>query len=343
MPGVEAVRSGFIRFATIFHRGWLGLVKARESSTFALLVLIVLCAWLKEPRFLEPQSLNSLFLWVPLLLVAALGEMLVIVSRGVDVSVGSMLGLSAMVAGLAFKSNQDLSPFFGAAIAVSVGLMLGTVNGLLVVWAKVPPILTTLGTLTAYRGLTFIVSKGEQVDSNNIPASLAAWSNEGPLRIGGITLTWALVLAIAIALIAHILLARTRGGRHLFAVGGNLEAARLSGISVNRTLFLAYAACGSLAGLAGVLYMSRFRFVNPATAGQGFELVVIAAAVIGGTNILGGSGTVFGVLLGCALLATINVALAVLGIAATWQLAVYGIVILVALLLEGFLKRRSAD
>lgn len=317
-------------------------IRLREGGTLVLLLLVVGFAALKEPRFLESQSLTSLFLWIPILLVTAVGQMLVIIARGVDVSVGSMLGLSAMAAGLAFRSNPGLSPVVGALIAAGVGLSLGSINGALVVLGRVPPILATLGTLTAFRGLTFIVSKGEQVDSNHIPESLALWSLDGPARAGGVTLSWSLALALGVALVAHIVLSRTRAGIHLYAVGGNAEAARLSGIAVGRVRFGTFALCGLLAGLAAALYMSRFRFVNPATTGQGFELTVIAAVVIGGTNILGGSGTVFGVFLGCALLASINVALAVLGVAATWQLVAYGGVILIALLLEAGLGRLGA-
>jgi rhamnose transport system permease protein len=298
-----------------------------------MLAAVFAASAVAEPRFLERQNLANLLSWTPMLLVAALGQMLVILSRGVDVSVGSSLGLSAMVAGLAFRESPGLSPLAGAGIAAMCGLALGCVNGLLIVAARVPPILATLGTLTAYRGLTFIVSKGEQIDSNHIPSSLASWSVDGPLAIGGVTISWSLTLALAIAAVAHIAITRWKAGRSLIALGGNEEAARLSGISVAKARFWAYALCGTLAGLAGVLYMTRFRVVNPATAGLGFELTVIAAVVIGGTNILGGSGTVFGVVLGCVMLSTIGVALAVLGVAATWQLAVYGSVILAALLI----------
>ncbi len=319
-----------------------GAPRLREAGALAMLAAVVGAAAIAEPRFLEPQSLNNLLLWLPMLLVAAIGQMLVIVARGVDVSVGSTLGLSAIVAGVAFRASPELHPFLGFLIAAVAGLALGSVNGALVVLGRVPPILATLGTLAAFRGLAFIVSKGEQVDSNHIPAALAGWSQHGPAQVGGVTLSWALALALAVALVAHVALTRTPAGIHLFAVGGNEEAARLSGVPVRRVRFGAFALCGLLAGIAGALYMSRFRFVNPATAGQGFELTVIAAAVIGGANILGGSGTVLGVLLGCALLASINVALAVLGIAATWQLAAYGAAILAALLLEGAWKSRAA-
>jgi rhamnose transport system permease protein len=319
-------------------------LRHRESTTVLMLLAVVFAIWLREPRILDPRSLSSVLLWLPLLLVAALGQMLVIVSRGVDVSVGSILALSAMTAGLALKGAQDLPLGVAAGIACGTGLLLGSMNGALVVLGRVPPILATLGTLAAFRGLTFIVSKGEQVDSNHIPASLAAWCVEGPFSVAGIVVTWALLTSLAVALAAHVVLTRTRAGISLYAAGGNEEAARLSGIAVGRVRFGAYALCGMLAGLAGLLYMSRFRFVNPGVVGQGFELTVIAAAVIGGTNILGGSGTVPGVLVGCVLLATINVALAVMGIDATWQLAAYGAVILVAVLLEAVLRggERSA-
>ncbi|HSI71871.1 MAG TPA: ABC transporter permease, partial [Fimbriimonas sp.] len=190
------------------------------------------------------------------------------------------------------------------------------------------------GTLSAYRGAIFIFSRGEQIDGNDLPQALTGWSINGPLSFAGVTISWLLTFGLVVALIGSLFLAKSRAGRDVFALGSNPDAARLRGVAVNRTTFLVYAVTGALCGLAGVMYAARFGFVNPATAGQGFELTVIAAVAIGGTKITGGSGSVLGVVLGCFLLGAISVALAVLGIDASWQLLVYGVVILLALLVD---------
>jgi rhamnose transport system permease protein len=311
----------------------------REGGTLVLLILVVLFAVLREPRFLEAKTINSILLWMPLLAVVGMGQMLVIVTRGIDVSVGSIVGFAGIAAGMLFRDNPGMNLFVGTLAGIGVGLLLGAINGAAIAWARVPPIIATLGTLSAYRGLVFILSGGKQIDSNHIPEGLTRLSIDGPIRFGEITIPWILVIALLIAAATSWFVKRTRTGRDIFALGSHPEAARLRGIPVSRTTFLVYAVTGALAGLAGVLYASRYGFVNPATAGQGMELSVIAAVVIGGTKVTGGSGTVLGVLLGCLLLGTINVALAVLGIAATWQLLVYGAVILIALMVEMGLQR----
>ncbi len=310
----------------------------REAGTLVLLLAVAGAALTKDHQFLEAKNLNSILLWIPLLAVVGMGQMLVILTRGIDVSVGSTMGLAGIIVGILFRDHSGLNVFAGTAIGILIGAVLGSINGGLIAWAKVPPIIATLGTLSAYRGLVFIVSKGDQIDSNNIPDALTNWTLHGPIQIGGVTISWLLVWALVAAAGTAYLLRQTRTGRDIYAIGSNPEAARLRGIPVKRVTFLVYAVCGALAGLAGVLYASRYGFVNPATAGSGFELFVIAAVVIGGTNVFGGSGTVPGVLLGCLLLGTINVALAVLGIDETWQMLVYGLVILVALMLDSAVK-----
>lgn len=307
---------------------------ARELGVLLLLLLVCGAAWIREPRFLEASNLNSILLWAPLLIVVGVGQMMVIITRGIDVSVGSMVGLSAMLAGMLFREQPGMSVGLGTLAGIIVGLILGSINGALIAWAKVPPIIATLGTLSAYRGAIFIFSRGEQIDGNDLPQALTGWSINGPLSFAGVTISWLLTFGLVVALIGSLFLAKSRAGRDVFALGSNPDAARLRGVAVNRTTFLVYAVTGALCGLAGVMYAARFGFVNPATAGQGFELTVIAAVAIGGTKITGGSGSVLGVVLGCFLLGAISVALAVLGIDASWQLLVYGVVILLALLVD---------
>ncbi|HVT10921.1 MAG TPA: ABC transporter permease [Fimbriimonadaceae bacterium] len=315
---------------------------SREIRALILLVVVFAAAAIKAPRLLEPSSISSILLWIPLLTVMAVGQMLVIVSRGIDVSVGSILGFAGIAVGMLFRAHPDMNVYLGAGIALAIGAALGAVNGMLVAWAKIPAIITTLGTLSAYRGLTFILSKGEQIDSNNIPIAVSEWSMSGPFKIGGVTIPWILVFTALVVVIGHVFARRTVTGRNLYAIGSNMEAARLHGVNVNALLILAYAACGALAGFAGIMYASRYGFVNPGTAGFGMELTVIAATVIGGTDVRGGSGSVPGVVIGCVLLGVINVALAVIGIAADWQLFFYGAIILVAVGLDAFVGKAEA-
>jgi rhamnose transport system permease protein len=311
----------------------------REAGTVVLLLLVLVAAAIREPRFLQATSIESILLWGPLLIVVGLGQMMVIVTRGIDVSVGSMVGLSAMAVGMTFRAQPSLPILGGTLLGIGVGLLLGCVNGALIAGARVPPIIATLGTMSVYRGLIFILSHGVQVDSNHIPDALTRWSLAGPVTVGGVTISWILVISLAIAGLAAWFVRRTRTGRDVYALGSHPEAARLRGIPVRRVAFIVYAVTGALAGLAGVLYCSRYGFVNPATAGQGLELLVIAAVVIGGTNVVGGSGTVLGVVLGAFFLGAVNVALAVLGIAETWQQLVYGVVILVAVTIDTLVQR----
>lgn len=311
----------------------------RELGTVLLLVLVVVGAGMREPRYLQPASINSILLWAPILIVIGMGQMLVIVTRGIDVSVGSIAGMSAMAAGLLFKAQPGLPMVAGLLLAILVGTILGGINAALISKAGVPPIIATLGTLSAYRGLVFISSGSKQIDSNFIPDSVTNLANNGPLHIAGATVSWLLVIAIIVALLTHYFVRGTRAGRDIYTLGSNPEAARLRGIPVARTTALVYTLTGALAGLAGLMYASRFAVVNPSSAGQGLELTVIAAVVIGGTNVTGGSGSVLGVVLGAFLLGSINVALSVLGISETWQQLVYGVVILAAVIFDTIVQR----
>lgn len=312
---------------------------SRELRTLLILALVLGLGALKEPRLLSEESVSAMVLWLPILACLAIGQMFVIVSRGIDVSVGSAMALSALAAGMSFRAYPDLAVGWGVAVAVATGALLGAVNGILITGARVPPIITTLGTLSIYRGLTLWISGGEQIDANHLPIALSRWSVEGPVRIGEIVFPWLLVASLGVALLAQVTMRHTLWGRSLYMIGGNPDAARMRGIAVASSLFWAYLVCGTCAGLGGILYAAQFGFVNPGITGLGFELTVIAATVIGGCDVRGGVGSVAGVLLGCALLAAVNVTLAVLGIAADWQTLAYGAIIVLALVLDALAGR----
>lgn len=315
----------------------LKLSRFRELGIIVFLIAVIGVTLIFKPNFLRPINIRSILLWIPLLVIIASGEMMVIITRGIDLSVGSMLAFSGIVVGMIFRDNPGFNIFSGVFLGILIGAGLGAINGLLIAWASIPPIITTLGTLSVYRGFVFIVSGSRQIDPNDVPTALIRWSQRGPFGLQWVP--WVVIIAVAIAILAALFLKYTKRGRNIYAIGGNPDAAILRGIPVQSTIFLVYLITGAASGLAGIMYASRFGFVNPGKTGVGFELTVIAAVVIGGTNIFGGSGTVLGVFLGSLLLGTINVALSVLGVASTWQLAVYGFVILLAVTVDAVIQR----
>lgn len=311
------------------------LARFREVGILVFLVLIMVLTSLKAPQFHTLENFQNILLDIPLIIVIAMGMTLTIISRNIDLSVGSMLGLSAMLVGMTFRANPNLPLLVAMAMGVGIGLVLGAVNGILVTRIRVPAIIATLATLSIYRGLIFIVSDGRQIDGKDLPDSLLHLSQSSSIGVPIIVL-----FALVIALATHLFLRTQRIGREIYAVGSNPVAARLRGVAVDRTLFLIFTLTGGLSGLAGVMYASRFGFVNPGQTGTGFELSVIAATVIGGTDVFGGSGSVLGTLLGCLLLGVINNALTVTDLSATWQLAVYGAIILVAVFADSVIRGR---
>lgn len=313
----------------------------RELRALILLIVVFVAAAIKAPRMLEPSSISLILQWIPLLTIMAVGQMLVIVSRGIDVSIGSTLCFSGIVVGMLFRANHAFNIYLAALIALAIGAVLGLFNGLLIAKVRIPPIIATLGTLSAYRGLAFLICHGEQYDSRELPSSLTEWSISGPIKFGKVTIPWVLVFTIAVIVVGHLFSKRSVIGRNLYAVGSNIDAARIHGIKVNGILILAYVVCGALAGIAGILFASTYGYVNPSTAGVGMELTVIAATVIGGCDVRGGAGSVPGVVIGCVLLGVINVALSVIGIDADWQLLAYGAVILIALSLDALVGRKQ--
>jgi rhamnose transport system permease protein len=276
-------------------------------------------------------------LWVPLLIIVAAGEMMTIMTRGVDVSVGSMMGLAGMSAGILFRDHRIESVGLGVMAGMAIGAALGAFNGLLIAFCRVPPIVATLGTLGVFRGLTHIVSGGNQINAYQLPPTIDRWSNQGPL--GNQTLfPWLVIISLAVAAAAALFLRYTRTGRGIYSLGGNPDAARLRGIRVRWITFLVYAIAGLCSGLAGVMYASRFGTINPGSIGSGFELVAISAVVVGGVSVFGGSGTVAGVVLGSLLLGTIYTALTALDVPEAWQSTSYGLVILAAVIFDDLIK-----
>ena len=261
--------------------------------------------------------------------------MLVVLTRNVDLSVASQVGLAAYIAGDLFKHGWVASVPLVVLIGIAIGTGLGAINGLLVTVGRVPAIVATLGTLYVFRGIDFWIASSKQITARDVPKdyrqiAMGRWIAQIPNPI---------VIAAAIALAVWYICRYTRVGRELYAVGSNPAAARLAGLRSDLLVFGAYTACGALAGLSGILWGSRFGSID-ARAASGYELQVIAAVVVGGVAIFGGSGTAFGAVLGAILLGTIANALTVLRLSEFWLQAISGAVILLAVMLDLVITRR---
>jgi rhamnose transport system permease protein len=307
--------------------------RVRELGLLIVLLLIVVGVSTQEPRFLTISNLEQILLSVAILAIVAVGETLVVLTRNIDLSVGSIVGLAAFVTADLFKQQHGTNLIVAILLGCVLGLVLGAVNGLIVTVGRVPAIITTLGTLYVYRGLDFVVAGGTQVSASDVPDSYLSLATTRILGIPAL-----LLFAAAIAIIFAYLLRSTRSGRQLYAIGSNPEAARLAGIRSNLLIFSAFLVSGLLSGLAGVLWGARFATVD-ATAASGLELQVVAAVVVGGVSTLGGSGTILGAILGAIVLGTVDNSLNLLKLSQFWLQAIDGAAIVLAVTLDAFITR----
>ena len=267
-----------------------------------------------------------------------------LVTRNVDLSVGSVLGLSAYLAGDLLSNHPGMALPLVFVLGIALGAACGLLNGILVTWGQVPALVVTLGTLYMFRGLAFLWTDGQQVNAETLPDSFL---NLGTDSILGVPIL--VIIALVVIVIVGQWLRDYRAGRELYAIGSNPEGARLAGVRSERRVLTAFVLAGALAGLGGVLFTARFGTVD-ATAGVGYELTVIAAAVVGGVAIFGGTGSVYGAALGALLLGTITSSLIILKVEAFWQQAAIGALLLLAiafdrlvgLRVDAALRRRSA-
>ena len=287
----------------------------------AILVLIAGIAW-RFPAFIALQNLANVFNDTAPLIILALGQMVVILTKCIDLSVAATLALCGMVAALLNGMGVPLPVIIMAAIAL--GSILGAINGTLVWKLQIPPIVVTLGTMTIYRGIIFLISDGKWINAHEMTDGFKSLPRL--VFMGLPVMGW---VAIAVIGIFAVLVRRTPLGRSFFAVGGNPHAAVYTGLNVGRTQFWAFVISGALAGLVGYLWAARYAVAYVDIAG-GFELDVVAACVIGGISIAGGIGSVGGAVLGALFLGVVKNALPVIGISPFWQLAISGSAILLA-------------
>ncbi len=309
------------------------LISHRDVGLSALLLLLLVAIASKLPQFIALENLLDVFDDTAILILLALGQMAVLLTRGVDLSVASNVALCGMAAALLNQHFPQLGVLPVLALALMLGTLLGLINGLLVWRLQVPPIVATLGTLSIYRGMVFVLSGGRWVNSNQMSPEFL---NFVRMDLFGITaLSWAAIMGIASV---FIFLRYTTMGRNLFAAGDHPEAAAYAGIDIGRSQCIAFTLSGALAGLCGYFWVSRFAVAYTDVA-LGFELQVIAACVIGGISIAGGIGTVAGVVLGCLFLGIIKNALPLIGLSPFWQMAVSGLVITIAVVINARARR----
>jgi rhamnose transport system permease protein len=311
-------------------------IKARETGILLALVLIVVVTTAKNPNFLfSNDGFRDLLLTPSILLLVAVGQAIVIITRNVDLSVGSVLGLTAYLTGRLFIDIPGIPIIVVFLAGLVFGGLLGLINGALVAFAKVPALVITLGTLYAYRGINVLWTGSDRINASDMPKPFLALGTQSILFIPVLT-----IIAVVVLIAAGWYMRNQRGGRELYAIGSDPDAANLYGLNVTRRVLVAFVVCGALAGLAGVLYAARYGTVN-SQAGSGFELEAVGAAVIGGVAIFGGSGTVWGAAIGAYLLFTINRALPILGVQDFWQRAVVGVLIIGAIVLDRLLALRQ--
>jgi rhamnose transport system permease protein len=313
----------------------VGTAVGRYRELSLLLVMLVLggIVAIQAPQFVSGSNLAQVTTLASIIAIAAVGQALVIITRNIDLSIESTIGLVAFVVA-DMLAKQVLDAPLAMAAGVGLGLLLGMGNGVLVAVFRIPAIVATLGTLSIYRGLAFLLAGGRQVTLTQLPDG---YTDAARASLFGIPLF--VLIAVAIVVIIGLALRRLRLGRQLYAVGSNPEAASILGIRTGLVIFAAFAAAGLLAGIAGVMWGMYFGTIN-ATAATGSVLQVVAACVVGGVAIFGGSGTVVGAGLGAVFLGFIQNALIILRLSQFWLGAIFGAVILLAVAADAIILRR---
>lgn len=311
--------------------------RLRELGIVVALAVTTLFFALKGTNFATVSNWQDIATDVAMVIVVAVGETMVVLTRNIDLSVGSVVGLTAYISSNTFAHHHGIPLVVVALLAIAIGLGAGIVNGLLVAVARIPAIIATLATLSIYRGLVFQVSGGENVFAYQLPKRFLDFASKKP---GGIpSLAW---IALGVALAGAAALRWAAWGRDFYAIGSNPAAAVFAGIPVGRRVVTAFAISGALAGLGGFMFAARFASVD-AVAGSGFEFDVVTAVVIGGVNVFGGSGTVLGAVLGGVLVATITNGFTLLKISEFWKIFFDGLAIVVAVTIDALITQRLQE
>lgn len=302
------------------------LLKYREALLILAIVVLTVGIAVRSPSFAQPDNLLGIFNDTSILIVLALGQMVVILTRSIDLSIAANLTLSGMIVAMLNAAFPGIPVPALIAVAMLAGLLLGAFNGLLVWRLNIPAIVVTLGTLTIYRGMAFVVSGGKWVNADQMSPDFIGFTRA--VVLGLPVLSW---VALVVLVLFYVVLTRTPLGRALYAVGVNPTASVYAGIDVGRSKFIAFCISGAIGGLAGYLWVSRYVIASVEIA-NGYELNVIAACVIGGVSIAGGIGSVGGTVLGALFLGLVNNALPVINVSPFWQMAISGAAIILAVI-----------
>lgn len=302
----------------------------RELVLVLLIILIIIFFGTQIDNYYNVRFFNRVSTSVAIIAVIAVGQTLVVLTRNIDLSVGSIVGFTAYFVGQLLSDNNDLSPLTVVLLAIGVGATMGAFNGLLVAYGKVPAIIVTLGTLALYRTMLVEYSDAQTVLTANLPEWLLELPRANIVSIGNLDLRLLVGVMIVVVVLFQLVVNFLPYGRRLYAIGSNPEAARIAGFPSQRIVFIAFVLCGALSGLAGFMFLARFGNIT-VVAGLGFELKSVAAVVVGGVNIFGGSGTVIGTLLGAILIDLIdNSLIRWPEISQFWREALLGLMILLA-------------
>jgi rhamnose transport system permease protein len=311
--------------------------RLRELGIFVALLACIVLFGARAHNFISVGNWQDIGTDVAMVAVVAVGETMVVLTRNIDLSVGSVVGLTAYISSNTLQHHHHAPVLLIALIAMGIGTACGIGNGLLVAYGRIPAIIATLATLAIYRGVLFEITHGQNVIASNLPSSFLDLSSKTPLGIP--LLAW---IALAVALVGAAILRWAPWARDFYAIGSNPDAARFSGIPVTRRLMAAFALSGLLAGLGGWMFAVRFAGVD-ATSGNGFEFAVVTAVVIGGVNVFGGSGSVLGAMLGALLVATIDDGFTLLRFSEFWKIFFEGAAIVVAVTVDALLNQRLQE
>jgi ribose transport system permease protein len=311
-------------------RGVLGhVLRWRESAILLALLVLIAVVIAIAPHFVAGSNLYILSRQISFVAIVALGELFVILHGGIDLSVGSIMAFSGMVAAYCMKAGMD--PVLAVLVGICAGIAMGVINGALISFVGITPFIITLGMLSFASGLVLGITKGWAI--TEIPSSFVSLAHGALLGVP--VPVW---IAIALAFVAHVVLTHTAFGRRTYAMGGNEEATFLSGISVRRLKFALYMISAGCASLAGVITVARFNSAR-SDIGKGWELDAIAAVVIGGASLSGGSGTVLGVLIGACIMGVIQNGLVLMKVSSYWHPAIIGVIIVLAAVLDRAKRR----
>lgn len=304
---------------------------SRQLGTLIGLFLLIVFFWILTPHFLTVSNLLNVAQQTAINAIIAVGLTFVIITAGIDLSVGSIMAFSGVV--LASVLNAGMPIPLAISIGLLVGLACGSINGLLIAYGKLPPFISTLGMMSVARGAALMYTNGRPISGFSADFRFLANGEIFSIPIS-------IIFMVVVYFVAHFILTKTRLGRYIYAIGGNEEAARLSGINVAAYKIIVYGICGLLAGLAAVILTARLNSAQP-IAGISYELDAIAATVIGGTSLMGGEGRVLGTLIGALIMGVLRNGLNLLGVSSFLQQTIIGSVIIIAVLVDMTLKRRK--